>query len=182
MPQIGVAIAFGVGAGMLALVFVWVARSARMDRVSLDRITARAYRIRLLWFVSLLLVAILALTFTLPHLPYTFARLPRLSAKGEPTLVQVVGFQYGWQIDRQIIPGREPIRFEVTSRDVNHNFGIYDRKGRLVGQVQAMPGYTNSLVMRFEQPGAYTVRCLELCGMLHHSMVGAFCVGSCPTS
>ena len=37
------------------------------------------------------------------------------------------------------------MRFDVTSVDVNHGFGVYDPNGRLIGSVQAMPGYTNEL-------------------------------------
>jgi cytochrome c oxidase subunit II len=40
--------------------------------------------------------------------------------------------------------------------------------------VQAMPGYTNVLVMRFDRPGSYQIRCLELSGQYHHIMVRGF--------
>jgi hypothetical protein len=50
----------------------------------------------------------------------------------------------------------------------------YDPEGHIVGQVQAMPGYTNVLVMRFDRPGSYQIRCLELCGQYHHIMVRGF--------
>ncbi len=72
------------------------------------------------------------------------------------------------------LPHGRVVRFEVTSADVNHDFGIYDPHGEIVGQVQAMPGFTNVLVMRFDQPGSYTIRCLELCGQYHHLMVRGF--------
>jgi cytochrome c oxidase subunit II len=61
--------------------------------------------------------------------------------------------------------------FEVTSADVNHGFGLYDPGGRLMGSVQAMPGYTNRLALTLEHAGRYTVACLELCGLEHHRMM-----------
>jgi cytochrome c oxidase subunit 2 len=58
-----------------------------------------------------------------------------------------------------------------VARDVNHGLGLFDPSGRLLTQVQAMPGYSNRLIHVFETPGAYTVRCLEYCGIAHHAMM-----------
>ena len=41
-----------------------------------------------------------------------------------------------------------------------------------MAQTQAMPGYMNRLRVTFDQPGTYTVLCLEFCGMSHHRMRG----------
>ena len=48
--------------------------------------------------------------------------------------------------------------------------------GALLTQVQAMPGYTNRLIYRFDRTGTYTVRCLEYCGIFHHFMLTKFIV------
>jgi heme/copper-type cytochrome/quinol oxidase subunit 2 len=53
-----------------------------------------------------------------------------------------------------------PVEFQVTSADVNHGFGIYDRSGRLLAQTQAMPGITNRLVYTFS--GAAPICCARL--------------------
>ena len=37
-----------------------------------------------------------------------------------------------------------------------------------------MPGYVNRLRLRLDKPGRYKVLCMELCGMQHHEMRGAF--------
>jgi cytochrome c oxidase subunit 2 len=34
-----------------------------------------------------------------------------------------------------------------------------------------MPGYTNRLIYQFDQPGTYTIRCLEYCGIGHQAML-----------
>ena len=57
------------------------------------------------------------------------------------------------------------MRFDVTSIDVNHGFGLYDPDGHLIGSVQAMPGYHNQLDLTLDEPGVYRIRCLELCGL-----------------
>jgi cytochrome c oxidase subunit 2 len=39
-----------------------------------------------------------------------------------------------------------------------------------------MPGYTNVIRYTFTTPGTYRVRCLEYCGLGHHTMVTQFTV------
>lgn len=57
---------------------------------------------------------------------------------------------------------------------MNHGFGVYAPDGRIVTQTQAMPGYTNRLVHTFEEPGIYTVQCIEYCGVGHGPMRATF--------
>ena len=57
----------------------------------------------------------------------------------------------------------------ITTR-VDHPNDVFDSHGRLLAQVQGMPGYTNHLVYVFPAVGEYTVRCLEYCGLGHHTM------------
>jgi hypothetical protein len=52
----------------------------------------------------------------------------------------VTAMQYGFNLP-QSVPADTPIVFDVTSRDVNRGFGIYDPEGSLIAQVQAMPDY-----------------------------------------
>jgi hypothetical protein len=65
------------------------------------------------------------------------------------------------------VAGGMPVEFRVTTLDVNHGFSLYAPDGHLVAQTQAMPGYMNRLRITFDQPGTYTVLCLEFCGMSH---------------
>jgi cytochrome c oxidase subunit 2 len=39
-----------------------------------------------------------------------------------------------------------------------------------------MPGYTNRLQVRFDQPGKYEILCLEYCGVAHHVMAATITV------
>ena len=71
------------------------------------------------------------------------------------------------------VPADTPVVFAVTSRDVNHGFGIYDPRDRLVGQVQAMPDYVNRLP--FSSIGAgVTPSAAWICGIGHAAMQGSF--------
>ena len=104
----------------------------------------------------------------------TLARWPHGPAGGvtdAPLRVNAIAEQWSWSVDRTRLPLNKPIVFSVTSRDVNHGFGIYDPDLRLVTQIQAMPGYINNLHYTFTRPGKYRVLCLEYCGLIHHDMI-----------
>lgn len=104
---------------------------------------------------------------SLPWMPY---RLMRAAVVGRPTLtIHVTGEQWVWIFSQDSVPAEKPLEFDVTSKDVNHGFGLYAPDGNLVAQTQAMPGYVNHLIVALH-PGVYTVRCLELCGVGHTAM------------
>lgn len=97
--------------------------------------------------------------------------LMRAEILGRPAItVNVTAEQWDWTLSRDKVPAGVPIEFDIGSKDVNHGFGVYDPQGHLIGQVQAMPGYTNRLILSFAEPGTYTVRCLEFCGTPHTLM------------
>ena len=166
---------FLAGALALGCVFVVVSQVARRGPTPYSEVAGRAYRLRLFWFLAL--GGILAAVFltALPYVPYANYR---LSSGPAAMHVNVTGSQYTWGIDGNATTGGK-VDFAVTSADVNHGFGLYDISGHLVGQVQAMPGYTNHLVMQFTASGDYTIRCLEYCGPGHSSMFMTMHVGTC---
>jgi cytochrome c oxidase subunit 2 len=170
---------FLVSAVLILSAFAAVALSTRRTR-TIEY--ARANRIRLLFFLSVAAILVTFLVLTLPHLPYT------LDARAPDRIVHAVGKQYAWSLTEQTgptlatwdrdfspavtVPARAQIEFRVTTLDVNHGFSLYAPDGHLVAQTQAMPGYMNRLRVSFDQPGTYTVLCLEFCGMSHHRMRG----------
>lgn len=174
MPvQVSVGLAFAIMAGALAAVFLTVAFDAQTAPA--DVVVQRGYRIRRLWFLFLLALAIIAFVVSMFWLPY---QAPRQAMLGAPTAtVEVTARQFDFQLSSGDLPVGTTIAFRVTSGDVNHGFAIYDPDGRIVGQVQAMPGVTNVLLMRFDRPGQYSIHCTELCGPFHYAMMGAFTVG-----
>ena len=66
--------------------------------------------------------------------------------------------------------------FEVTAGDVTHGLGVYSPEMRMIGQTQAMPGYSNALELTLDKPGAYRLLCMEYCGLAHHAMVSEITV------
>ncbi|MCK6372002.1 MAG: hypothetical protein L6Q83_11910 [Gammaproteobacteria bacterium] len=169
---------------LIVTVFAWIARTTASPR---EANVKAAYRLRRVLFISASALAGVVVGFTLPRSPYA------LNDAVAERVVYVTVQQFGYAftaepvtrlddlaeieiIDALELPLGEPIEFRVTSLDVNHGFGIYDRNGLLISQVQAMPGYVNRLRVRFIEPGEYNVLCMEFCGVAHHLMRGVFVV------
>ncbi len=129
-------------------------------------------RLRLLLTFTVISLAVFALSLR----AYPYPRF-RTRALGVPVdTISVMAMQWAWSLARDTVPARVPVEFVVQSKDVNHGFAVYAPDGTLLVQVQAMPGYTNRLIYRFDRAGTYTVRCLEYCGISHHAMLATFTV------
>lgn len=164
-------------AAVATFVFVAVAWSTRLPEQEQAEVQHRGYVIRGRWFLGLLLLLLATFFATIPFFPYLAA-----AAALQPALkVPVIAQQFAFIMPDQF-PLNRRILFEVTSRDVNHGFGIYDPEGRLIAQTQAMPDYVNYLAVTFRQPGHYTVRCLEYCGVAHAVMQKDFTVEGAPSA
>lgn len=172
-------ISFLAGALVVAVVVFLIATSSKEE----DKVTAKhkVYKVRGRYFFGLVICIIVMLFITLRLLPYA-----PFQGKADQT-VTVVAMQWAWKMAPGItdkspmefageneitLPVNKLIKFDVTSADVNHNFAIYNSKGVLVAQTQAMPQYHNDLEHKFLEKGDYHILCLEYCGMPHAFMVG----------
>lgn len=99
---------------------------------------------------------------------------PHISPGGDAMVVNIASGQWWWEADATELPLGKQIEFRVTTEDVNHGLGIYDSNMRLLVQVQAMPGYVNSVVHTFDETGPYQILCMEFCGVAHHDMIADF--------
>src|SRR5574337_1419080 len=143
---------------------VAIASAAHGPVVEQADVQKGGYRLRRVWFRGLAIVAVIAFLLSLPAFPYR-AHFEAASAQHHP----VTALQFAFVMP-PVLPVNTPIVLDVTATDVNHGVGIYDPDGRIVAQVQAMPGYTNSLPLVLKKPGQYVVLCLEYCGIAHHLM------------
>jgi cytochrome c oxidase subunit 2 len=101
----------------------------------------------------------------------------------EPTLeVEVEGFQWQWQFkypgDEVVITGTEQeqsvvvlpvgqtIRFRLVSNDVNHSFWVPE----FLEKRDLIPGVDNAIDVEITEPGEWTGRCAEYCGLDHWEM------------
>lgn len=160
---------FGVLSLLTLALFVVVALSSRGAPKDYAEVQPAGYGIRRAWFWLLLAVLAAAFWASGRLTPYSKAE-----SAGDTVTFPVVARQYSFENLPEVVPYDTPVVFSLTSIDVNHGFAIYDTKDRIVGQVQAMPGYANDLHVRFTEKGTYIVRCLEYCGASHAFMQGSF--------
>jgi cytochrome c oxidase subunit 2 len=126
------------------------------------------------WLVIVLLGLFGLLLVTIFYIPYGDKAGPNRQ------LVRVIGVQYAWAIEPTDVVAGRPVEFRLETRGaggepaVNHGFGVYDPGGALPTQAQVVPDRTQPLVWTFDEPGTYTVRCLEYCGAKHHDMNATF--------
>lgn len=168
-----------IGAITAIIIMMWIASQHRPKKQAKE-IKKKIYGVRFWYILSLLSVFALLLIFTFAFLPYY-----QNQKKTPDVAVSVIGKMWDWQFSSAdnasnslkrdssgtlVLPLHKTIEFQVTSKDVNHGFGIYHSDGHLLAQTQAMPGYINRLVYTFDEPGEYSVLCLEYCGLAHHMM------------
>jgi cytochrome c oxidase subunit 2 len=168
-PQIAIGAVFAVIAVLLASAFVTIGMQAGSD-VSIERVHRVGYWLRNRWLALLVVVGTVVVGVSLFDLPYASG-----GADGR-TVVKVTGGQFFWTLQPDQVPAGARVRFDVTSVDVNHGFGLYAPNGHLIGEVQAMPGYHNKVDLTLDRPGTYVIRCLEFCGLNHATMEGKFVV------
>jgi len=163
---------------IIVAVFAFVGKStAKPQTVDLKA----AYRLRKVLFISGSAAIISLLAITLPSNPYV------VGAESADEIVYTTARQFSFAYSREPVTSAEELQrvptlsvleipagalveFRVTSLDATHGFAVYDPKGAVVAQTQAMPGYVNRLRIRFTEPGYYPVLCLEYCGAAHHIM------------
>ncbi len=152
---------------VIFLVFIFSTRSNE----AYEEVARRdyAWRGKLFWLTIIAGVIITAVTLV----PWPHAA---TAGNANVKVVQAVASQWQWQLSEQQLHAGEAVKFEVTSKDVNHGFAIYDADMTTLAQVQAMPGYTNSLHYTFAKPGEYKILCLEYCGVAHHNMIATLTV------
>ncbi|MDQ2664057.1 MAG: cytochrome C oxidase subunit II [Candidatus Eremiobacteraeota bacterium] len=160
-------VGFLVCAGAILIAMSLIASTTHDAPKALSEVQPRGYRLRRGWLWALAAATVAAFGISLVGFPYG------APAASSGPHYSVIAFQYGFQTPPEI-PLNTPVVFDVTSRDVNHGFGIYDPANHLMSQVQAMPEYVNHLALTFQNPGHYTVRCLEYCGIAHAAMQGGF--------
>jgi cytochrome c oxidase subunit 2 len=122
------------------------------------------------WFVVAVVILIAILVATIAFTPYG------RSAGKDAQVVNIQAFQFAWVIPSTPIKAARQVEFRLTSKDVNHSFGVYTAGGKLLFQVQVMPGKTQRYVYTFHKAGTYQVLCLEYCGVGHANMKSEFTV------
>lgn len=98
----------------------------------------------------------------------------------DPLVVRVIGHQWWWEVRYEdsiparsfttaneiVIPVGRPVMLRLESADVIHSFWVPN----LHGKRDLIPGYTNVIWVRADEPGVYRGQCAEYCGMQHARM------------
>jgi cytochrome c oxidase subunit II len=100
--------------------------------------------------------------------------------------VGVIGQQFFWSFaysnNKTVacpceVPVNTEIILNVTSKDVNHQFGLPDFRVK----TDAIPGKYNVVWIQPNTVANYTMQCFELCGVGHATMISTLVVVPMPT-
>jgi cytochrome c oxidase subunit II len=94
--------------------------------------------------------------------------------------VQLIGHQWWWEVryvdpdpskivvdaNELHLPAGQPVQVRLSSRDVIHSFWVPN----IIGKRDLIPGYTSSIFLDADRPGAYRAQCAEFCGLEHAKM------------
>jgi cytochrome c oxidase subunit 2 len=121
------------------------------------------------WGIIVVALLVTMLAATIWSLPYD----ETADAGPETQVVRVQGQQFGWSVQPSTVEAGRPVTFRLSSKDVQHGFGIYEGN-KLLGQVQvpASGEPVQEYTITLERPGIYGILCLEFCGFQHHMMRG----------
>lgn len=120
-------------------------------------------------FVTLVFVAVNL--FSIGYMPTVETAKAEASGQEIPTY-SFEAQSWSYDLPDMNIRVGEPVRFSGKSLDTMHGFALYHPDGDVLFTMMLMPGMEGptSLVHTFKEPGTYTIRCLEYCGLGHHTM------------
>jgi cytochrome c oxidase subunit 2 len=111
----------------------------------------------------------------------TYGAFSTVPATPNTLTIDVIGHQFAWTFvypngfvseSLAVVPTDTVVVFNVTSKDVYHQFGIpYFRV-----KTDALPGRTNLVWIETTDAGNFTVQCFELCGVGHATMIATLAV------
>jgi cytochrome c oxidase subunit 2 len=172
---------FLIGAvAVTALIWILVITSVVRFRRRTDEIPSqKQYNIPIEIVYTVVPLVIVAILFGLT----VYAQNGFTSLSAHPAVdVEVEGFQWQWQFRYPddgvtitgsetapaalVLPVGETIRFHLVSDDVNHSFWVPE----FLEKRDLIPGVDNQIDVEITQPGEWTGRCAEYCGLDHWLM------------
>ena len=128
-------------------------------------------RVERMWMGLVILVFVGVNIASIEYMPTVSSA--RALASGQDMIeVDVTAVSWSFDISQQTIEVGRPVRFSGKSTDTMHGFAVYHPEGKILFTMMLMPGMDEptTLIYTFTEPGIYTVRCLEYCGLMHHEM------------
>ncbi|MBV1796811.1 cytochrome c oxidase subunit II [Siccirubricoccus sp. G192] len=136
----------------------------------------RAVRKLFLWGGG---VALPGLTLTV-LVPFTLAAGDAMRAPTARATVEVIGYQFWWEMayrradglppatsaNELRLPVGEPVELLLRAEDMIHSFWVPS----LAGKTDMIPGRVNRMVIQADRPGLWRGQCAEYCGAQHALM------------
>lgn len=124
-----------------------------------------------IWLGVLVVVFLLVNAITLsPVVPWQRWMLWERPTPQQQVRVEFADSEIRLPSQRVQVKAGEFIEFIAISQDVTYGFGVFRKDGRMVFQMQVVPGYENRIVWKFDEPGLYDVRSTEYSGPRHPEM------------
>ena len=166
-----------ISVAVFAVVAVMLVMAAIRGRRTRDYTLSRR---EVAWGEPFIAIAGVFLPFLILAGVYVFSlnEMNQLAADGSNAdlVVEVSGRNWWWEArypngavtaNEIHIPVGEPVRFELTTRDVIHSFWV----PQLQVKTDQIPGRTNVTWLEADSPGRYRGQCAEYCGLQHTNMV-----------
>jgi cytochrome c oxidase subunit II len=166
-----------ISVAVFAVVAVMLVMAAMRGRGTRDYTLSRR---EVTWGEPFIAIAGVFLPFLILAGVYVFSlnEMNQLAADGSDAdlVIEVSGRNWWWEASypngavtaNEIhIPVGEPVRFELTTRDVIHSFWV----PQLQVKTDQIPGRTNITWLQADSPGRYRGQCAEYCGLQHTNMV-----------
>ncbi len=124
-----------------------------------------------IWFGALILVALGFNAITLsPLVPWQSWMLWSQPTPDQRVAVEMENYQIKLPPQGIQVAANKFIEFTATSKDVTYGFGVFRTDGKMVFQMQVIPGRENKIVWKFDAPGTYDIRSTEYSGPRHPEM------------
>jgi len=176
----------GVGAGVVVFALLIYIMFRYRDNPKRPLAVERTKENRETWRGTLALFAVMGVILTLIAVQTINGLVIYENPPNNPgkMTVDVVAAQFFFTFDYQnnkssatlVVPVNTEIVLNVTSKDVNHQFGIPDFRVK----TDAIPGRHNIVWIQPNAVGNYTIQCFELCGVGHATMITTMVVMSQP--
>ena len=124
-----------------------------------------------LWLGLLVLIALAFNVVTLsPLVPWQSWLVWSQPTPDQRVAVEMENYQFKLPPQGIQVAANKFIEFTATSKDVTYGFGVFRPDGKMVFQMQVVPGRENKIVWKFDAPGTYDIRSTEYSGPKHPDM------------
>lgn len=124
-----------------------------------------------LWLGFLVFIALAFNVITLsPVVPWQSWMLWSLPTPDQRVAVTMENYQIKLPPQGIQVAANQFVEFTAASKDVTYGFGVFRSDGKMVFQMQVLPGRENKIVWKFDAPGTYDIRSTEYSGPKHPGM------------